>query len=253
MWRILLSVFFPLVAIVSFLVFSSDQGYVLIRVDHYDIETTVTGMIILLVTFFLFFFFITQFLKSIFNLRRRFIHRKSLKQEKEALIKFLEGDFQKVETKLMSQIKQAENPIFNYLLAAMAAEKESRHADSDQYLAQAEQYIKQKFTGRKQAEKNRLTLNITRVRIQLSRGDIDLAQTGIYPLLKKAPEHPEVLRLAEKIFLQTKSYPSLLKILPVMRKMRLHPENEIQALEQKLHRSLPTTTTSGSKRRLKSD
>ncbi|ASX26776.1 heme biosynthesis HemY N-terminal domain-containing protein [Candidatus Williamhamiltonella defendens] len=253
MWRILLSVFFPLVAIVSFLVFSSDQGYVLIRVDHYDIETTVTAMIILLVTFFLFFFFITQFLKSIFNLRRRFIHRKALKQEKEALIKFLEGDFQKVETKLMSQIKQAENPIFNYLLAAMAAEKDSRHAHSDQYLAKAEQYIKQKFTGGKQAEKNRLTLNITRVRIQLSRGDIDLAQTGIYPLLKKAPEHPEVLRLAEKIFLQTKSYPSLLKILPVMRKMRLHPENEIQALEQKLHRSLPTSTTSGSKRRLKSD
>ncbi|WP_158379945.1 heme biosynthesis HemY N-terminal domain-containing protein [Candidatus Williamhamiltonella defendens] len=235
MRRILLSVFFPLVCIVSFLFFPSDPGYVLIRVDHYDIETTVTGMIILLGAFFLFFFFIMQFLKSIFNFRRRFIHQQSLTQEKEALIKFLEGDFQKVEKKLMSQIKKAENPIFNYLLTAMAAEKESRYADSDQYLTQAEQYIKKKITGGKQAEKNQLTLNITRVRIQLSRGEIDLAQIGIYPLLKKAPEHPEVLRLAEKIFLQTKSYPSLLKILPVMRKIRLHPENEIQALEKTLH------------------
>ncbi|MBS2694193.1 protoheme IX biogenesis protein HemY, partial [Salmonella enterica subsp. enterica serovar 1,4,[5],12:i:-] len=79
------------------------------------------------------------------------------------------------------------------------------------------------------ADTDQLPVDITRVRIQLAQGENHAARHGVDRLLNQAPRHPEVLRLAEQAYLRTGAYASLLEVLPSMRKIELHSEEQLQA------------------------
>ncbi|WJY15356.1 protoheme IX biogenesis protein HemY [Pectobacteriaceae bacterium CE90] len=206
------------------------QGYVLIQTDNYNVETSVTGLVIMLVLFLLAFLIIEWLLRRIFRTGSRthgwFIGRKSSrarKQTKAALLKLAEGDYLQVEKLLMRNADHADQPVVNYLLAAEAAQQRGDDFRTKQYLERAAEI----------ADTNQLPVDITRVRIQLARNEDHAARHGIDHLLEVAPRHPEVLRLAEQAFLRTGAYSALLDILPAMRKIQLHDEQQLQDLQQR--------------------
>ena len=208
------------------------QGYVLIQTDNYNVETSVTGLVIMVILLFLVLFVIEWFLRRIFHTGARtrgwFIGRKrhrAHKQTKAALIKLAEGDYKQVEKLLTRNADHAEQPVVNYLLAAEAAQQRGDGFRTNQYLERAAEV----------ADTDQLPVDITRVRIQLAQGEAHAARHGIDRLLNQAPRHPEVLRLAEQAYLQTGAYASLLEILPAMSKINLHTEDELQALQQQAY------------------
>ncbi|KFK93659.1 MULTISPECIES: protoheme IX biogenesis protein HemY [unclassified Serratia (in: enterobacteria)] len=208
------------------------QGYVLIQTDSYNVETSVTGLVIMVILLFLVLFVIEWFLRHIFHTGARtrgwFIGRKrhrAHKQTKAALIKLAEGDYKQVEKLLTRNADHAEQPVVNYLLAAEAAQQRGDGFRTNQYLERAAEV----------ADTDQLPVDITRVRIQLAQGEAHAARHGIDRLLNQAPRHPEVLRLAEQAYLQTGAYASLLEILPAMSKINLHTEDELQALQQQAY------------------
>ena len=84
------------------------QGYVLIQTDNYNIETSVTGLVIIMILMMVVLFAIEWILRRIFrtsaHTRGWFVGRKrrrARKQTEQALLKLAEGDYQQVE-KLMS-------------------------------------------------------------------------------------------------------------------------------------------------------
>ncbi|AHG20423.1 protoheme IX biogenesis protein [Chania multitudinisentens RB-25] len=208
------------------------QGYVLIQTDNYNIETSVTGLVIIVILLFLVLFVIEWLLRRIFHTGARtrgwFIGRKrnrARKQTKAALIKLAEGDYKQVEKLLTRNADHAEQPVVNYLLAAEAAQQRGDNFRTHQYLERAAEA----------ADTDQLPVDITRVRIQLAQGEAHAARHGVDRLLNQAPRHPEVLRLAEQAYLQTGAYASLLDILPSMNKINLHTEDELQALQQRAY------------------
>ncbi|QQA76332.1 protoheme IX biogenesis protein HemY [Pectobacterium parmentieri] len=208
------------------------QGYVLIQTDDYDIQTSVTALVIMLVLFFLAFLAVEWLLRRIFRTGSRtrgwFLGRKrsrARKQTKAALLKLAEGDYLQVEKLLTRNADHAEQPVVNYLLAAEAAQQRGDEFRTKQYLERAAEV----------ADTDQLPVDITRVRIQLARNEDHAARHGVDKLLEVAPRHPEVLRLAEQAFLRTHAYSALLDILPVMRKINLYPEARLLDLQQQAY------------------
>ncbi|MCO7262457.1 protoheme IX biogenesis protein HemY [Dickeya zeae] len=230
MLKVLLLFVVLLAGIVVGPMLAGHQGYVLIQTDNYNIETSVTGLVIMLVLFLLAFLAVEWLLRRVFRTGARtrgwFIGRKRTRarqQTKAALLKLTEGDYLQVEKLLTRNADHAEQPVVNYLLAAEAAQQRGDEFRTRQYLERAAEI----------ADGDQLPVDITRVRIQLARNEGHAARHGVDRLLEVAPRHPEVLRLAEQAFLRTHAYSALLDILPAMRKTRLHDEPYLDELQQR--------------------
>lgn len=204
------------------------QGYVLIQTDNYNIETSVTGLLIILILTFIMLFLIEWAIRRLFRTgarTRRWFHarknHRARKHTRAALMKLAEGDYRQVEKLLARNADHADQPVVNYLLAAEAAQQRGDDLRTNQYLARAAEV----------ADNDQLPVDITRVRIQLARHEDHAARHGVDRLLETAPRHPEVLRLAEQAFIRTHAWQSLLDILPAMRKIQVYDEATINRLQ----------------------
>lgn len=206
------------------------QGYVLIRTDNYDINTSVTGLAIIYILSVVVLFVIASILRRIFrtgaHTRGWFLGRKrrrASQQTKAALLKLAEGDHHQVEKLMSRHADHAEQPMVNYLIAAEAAQQRGDEIRANQHLERAAELAERD---------DQLPVEITRVRLQLVRNENHAARHGVDKLLEIAPRHPEVLRLAEQAYLRTNAWSSLLEILPAMEKVKIADEAHITALQQ---------------------
>jgi HemY protein len=232
MFRVLFLLLVLIASVVVGPMLAGHQGYVLIQTDNYNVETSVTGLVIMTILLFLVLLVIEWVLRRMFHTGARtrgwFLGRKrnrARKQTKAALIKLAEGDYKQVEKLLTRNADHADQPVVNYLLAAEAAQQRGDDFRIQQYLERAAEA----------ADTDQLPVDITRVRIQLAQGEAHAARHGVDRLLNQAPRHPEVLRLAEQAYQQTGAYASLLEILPAMSKTQLRTEDEIQVLQQQAY------------------
>ena len=228
MLKVLLLFIILIAGIVLGPMFAGHQGYVLIQTDTYNIETSVTSLVIMLILLIVVLFAIEWVLRRVFRTGARtrgwFVGRKrtrARKQTREGLMKLAEGDYTQVEKLLSRNADHAEQPVVNYLLAAEAAQQRGDDLRVNQYLERASEV----------ADSNQLPVDITRVRIQLARGENHAARHGVDALLNVAPRHPEVLRLAEQAYVKTQAYQSLLEILPSLAKANVYNDEEIQKLQ----------------------
>ncbi|MDU7405606.1 MAG: protoheme IX biogenesis protein HemY [Citrobacter portucalensis] len=205
------------------------QGYVLIQTDNYNIETSVTGLVIILIVAMVVLFAIEWLLRRIFrtgaHTRGWFVGRKrrrARKQTEQALLKLAEGDYQQVEKLMSKNADHAEQPVVNYLLAAEAAQQRGDEARANQHLERAAEL----------AGNDTIPVEIARVRLQLARNENHAARHSVDKLLEVTPRHPEVLRLAEQAYIRTGAWSSLLDIIPSMAKAHVGDDEHRTMLEQ---------------------
>ncbi|AUV55673.1 protoheme IX biogenesis protein HemY [Raoultella planticola] len=229
MLKILLLFALLIAGIVVGPIISGHQGYVLIQTDNYNIETSVTGLAIIMILTMVVLFAIEWLFRRIFrtgaHTRGWFVGRKrrrARKQTEQALLKLAEGDYQQVEKLMAKNADHAEQPVVNYLLAAEAAQQRGDEARANQHLERATEL----------AGDDLIPVEIARVRLQLTRNENHAARHGIDKLLEITPRHPEVLRLAEQAYTRTGAWNSLLDILPSMAKANVSDEEHRAALEQ---------------------
>ena len=209
------------------------QGYVLIQTNNYDIETSVTSLVICFVILQFIFCFLgwcyrrirgtTSFTHNWLKGRK---YHKAHNQTQKALLKLAEGDLSQVEKLLTRHADYAEQPVVNYLLAAGAAQQRGDEYLTNQYLERAAEV----------AGNHQLPVDITRVRIQLAEGKVHAARHGVDKLLDQAPRHPEVLRMAEQAYQRSGAYQALIELLPIMRKEKLYSAEEINKLRQEAYK-----------------
>ena len=229
MLKILLLFALLIAGIVVGPIISGHQGYVLIQTDNYNIETSVTGLAIIMILTMVVLFAIEWLFRRIFrtgaHTRGWFVGRKrrrARKQTEQALLKLAEGDYQQVEKLMAKNADHAKQPVVNYLLAAEAAQQRGDEARANQHLERATEL----------AGDDLIPVEIARVRLQLARNENHAARHGIDKLLEITPRHPEVLRLAEQAYTRTGAWNSLLDILPSMAKANVSDEEHRAALEQ---------------------
>jgi Uncharacterized enzyme of heme biosynthesis len=160
------------------------QGYVLIQTDNYNVETSVTGLVIIMILIMVVLFALEWVLRRIFrtgaHTRGWFVGRKrrrARKQTEQALLKLAEGDYQQVEKLMAKNADHAEQPVVNYLLAAEAAQQRGDEARANQHLQRAEE----------NAGNDLIPVEITRVRLQLARNEDHAARHGVDKLLEITP------------------------------------------------------------------
>lgn len=229
MLKVLLLFLLLMAGIVLGPIIAGHQGYVLIQTDNWNIETSVTGLVIILVLSLLVLFAVEWLLRRLFRTGARtrgwFLGRKrsrARKQTKQALLKLAEGDYQQVEKLMAKNADHAEQPVVNYLLAAEAAQQRGDEVRANQHLERAAEL----------ADNDQVPVEITRTRIQLARNENHAARHGIDQLLEITPRHPEVLRLAEQAYIRTGAWASLLDIIPSMQKAQVGDEAHREALSQ---------------------
>lgn len=229
MLKILLLFALLIAGIVVGPIISGHQGYVLIQTDNYNIETSVTGLVIIMILTMVVLFAIEWLFRRIFrtgaHTRGWFVGRKrrrARKQTEQALLKLAEGDYQQVEKLMAKNADHAEQPVVNYLMAAEAAQQRGDDARANQHLERATEL----------AGDDLIPVEIARVRLQLARNENLAARHGIDKLLEITPRHPEVLRLAEQAYTRTGAWNSLLDIIPSMTKANVGDEEHRAALEQ---------------------
>ncbi|CAK9886428.1 MAG: Protein HemY [Candidatus Erwinia impunctatus] len=210
-------------------ILAGHQGYVLIQTDKWNITTSVTGLCIILVLSLVIILGIEWLLRRIWRTGSRTRGwlsgrkgRRARKQTNAALMKLAEGDYKQVEKLLSRNADHAEQPVVNYLLAAEAAQQRGDELRANQHLERAA----------KLAGADQLPVEITRARIQLERHEDHAARHGIDHLLEVAPQHPEVLRLAEQAYLRTHAWAALLDILPALEKTAVADEKRVDTLRQ---------------------
>ena len=229
MLKVLLLFILLIAGIVLGPMLAGHQGYVLIQTDNYNIETSVTGLVIILILGVVVLLAVEWILRRIFrtgaHTRGWFVGRKrrrARKQTEQALLKLAEGDYQQVEKLMSKNADHAEQPVVNYLLAAEAAQQRGDEARANQHLERASEL----------ASGDPIPVEITRVRLQLARNENHAARHGIDRLLEIAPRHPEVLRLAEQAYIRTGAWGSLLDIIPSMAKAEVGDDEHRDELQR---------------------
>ncbi|WP_436894196.1 protoheme IX biogenesis protein HemY [Siccibacter turicensis] len=229
MLKVLLLFLLLIAGIVLGPMMAGHQGYVLIQTDNYNIETSVTALVIILLLSLVVLFAVEWLLRRLFrtgaHTRGWFVGRKrrrAHKQTNQALLKLAEGDYQQVEKLMSRNADHAEQPVVNYLLAAEAAQQRGDEIRANQHLERAAEL----------AENDPIPVEITRVRLQLARKEYHAARHGVDRLLEISPRHPEVLRLAEQAYIHTGAWGSLLDIIPSMEKAQVGDEEHRIALQR---------------------
>lgn len=229
MLKVLLLFLLLIAGIVLGPMMAGHQGYVLIQTDNYNIETSVTALVIILLLSLVVLFAVEWLLRRLFrtgaHTRGWFVGRKrrrAHKQTNQALLKLAEGDYQQVEKLMSRNADHAEQPVVNYLLAAEAAQQRGDEIRANQHLERAAEL----------AENDPIPVEITRVRLQLARKEFHAARHGVDRLLEISPRHPEVLRLAEQAYIHTGAWGSLLDIIPSMEKAQVGDEEHRIALQR---------------------
>lgn len=204
------------------------QGRVIIETENIEIITSITVLCMVILAIIVCLFFTQWLFKRIYRIitatKGWFFgrpHLRAVKQTRAGLLRLIEGDYERAEKLFSLGASSADQPMINYLLAAEAAQKRGNMLSTSQYLEQANL----------SAGKNRLSVEISRARIQLAHNAYMDACRTLDPLLANQPYQPELLRMAHQAYLKTHAYQKLLALLPAMRKISLYDENTLKEIE----------------------
>lgn len=207
---------------------SSDSGYVLIAFGNYTLETTVwIGLLLLLVIL------VLMYLLAMLLYRGqrygsawsrwqqdRSSHR-GRRQTLRGLMAFHEGQYARARHLLDRAAEASDQPLLNHLMAARASSELGDREQTLLYLHRAE----------RTSARNALVFALTKAELLLAQEQYDDAWETLQPVRKQARRNPLLLRLLKDVCVARQDWPELLRVLPDLRRYRVLPEADIEALE----------------------
>jgi len=154
-------------------------------------------------------------------LRFRREHR-AYSKTRHGLTLLLEGQWKKSEKLLLSGVQQETEPFINYMSIATIAEKQNDLEKANRYLDKASQLYGD-------AE---LAVNIVRAKWQLKHNCCDDAKLTLQRLKALSPNHPEVLKLHERLFVRQGQLEQLEQLIPQLLKARVISKENAISLRQ---------------------
>lgn len=235
MFRVLFLMLVLLAGLIAGPYLSGKQGYVLIQTDSYNIELSITMLVVFFVVAMALVYgiewIITRFLRmssstySWFSRRKR---AKARRQTLEGLMRLDEGDYSKAEKLIGKNAKHSDEPILNFIKAAEAAQQRGDDFSANRYLMKATEL----------AGTDNLVVEIARTRILLQQNKLPAARSSVDSLLVMAHRNIEVLKLASEIYLKSKAYQALDDILERIEQSNLYSTEKFTALQRKVEDAL---------------
>jgi HemY protein len=210
----------------------ADRGYVLVNFGGYVIEMSVPGLVILLALAYL----AVRALVALAQAPRRW--RASREQQRlerrdsdltAGLTQLIEGNWARSERLLTKDLKHANAPLANYLLAAHAAQLQGAADRRDQWLELA----------RGIGEEAATSAHLTRAQLQLQAGDAAAAVATLQAMKRENVEQPAAVALLARAY-RSLGARELFELLPRLARASLPPaereELELLAVRAELAR-----------------
>ena len=131
-------------------------------------------------------------------------------------IEYTEGRFERSEKILQKNIKYSDNRLLVYLIAARAAQQLGAYERRDEYLRKAHL----------EAPDADIAIGLTKAELQLTHDQVEQALATLEQINSVTDNHPYVLRLLAKTYIQLQDWDTLKQMLPALKKHgKLSSEN----------------------------
>ncbi|WP_101776196.1 heme biosynthesis protein HemY [Pasteurella oralis] len=235
MFRVLFLMLVLLAGLIAGPYLSGKQGYVLIETSNYNIEMSITMLVVFFVIAMAIIYgielIITRFCRLSSNTYSWFSRRKRAKAQRqtlEGLMRMNEGDYSKAEKLIGKNAKHSDEPVLNFIKAAEAAQQRGDEFNANRYLMEATEI----------AGSDSLIVELARTRILLQQGKLPAARSSVDSLLVMTSRNKEVLKLAVEIYLKSKAYLALDKVLDQVENSGLYSAEEFTALQRQVEDGL---------------
>lgn len=222
---------------------TGQQGYMLLAIGNYTIETTATLFLIGIVLFYVALLFIEWLLGRIFGVGHKTRHwfvgrrrRKALHYTQSGMQALVAEDYAVAEKMLLKGTKGNDLALLNYLNAATAAQALGHNTKRDNYLRLAQE----------QNPDAGLAVGLTQTRLQYQQGELELALAGVQQLSQEYGSHPALLKLQKDIYLATGQWQLLMTTLDKLASQSLIDSAEQEALKQQAYMGWFNNTASSS-------
>ncbi|KOQ96305.1 heme biosynthesis protein HemY [Haemophilus sp. C1] len=235
MFRVLFLMLALLAGLVAGPYLSGQQGYVRIETTNNIVEMSITTLVIFFVIALAIIYglewIVTRFLRLSRGSYNWFSSRKRVRAQKQTLEGFMkmnEGDYAKAEKLIGKNAKHSAEPVLNLIKAAEAAQQRGDEFSANRYLIEATEL----------AGSDNLLVEIARTRILLQQNKLPAARSSVDSLLEMAGRNKEVLKLAVEIYLRSKAYQALDKILDGVENSGLFSAEEFKDLRSQTENGL---------------
>lgn len=209
-----------------------DAGYVLIAINKWTVETTLSIAIPALVLFFVVLHALLGLLNWIIHIpaswkewraKRRI--QKAQTKTRQGLIEFSEGHWLQAKNHLINALPDTETPLLNYLTAARAAQEMGDSKLRDDYLREAQQSMPEA----------KIAVELTQAQLQLANRQWEQALATLRHLQDLAPHHPYVLKLLMHLYEEVRDWPQLIKLLPTLKRHNVVVGDAFTRLQQQAY------------------
>ena len=212
-----------------------DPGYVLIARAPWTVETSLTFFAVLALIAFALLYFLVRITVRLWRMptdmsqwrrsRQRMLARRSLTR---GILHLIERDWAGAEQRLLEHLDASEDPLINYLGAALAAQYQGDLEKRDQYLADAHA----------SAPRETLAIGLTQAELQHRSAQAERALATLTQLRTTAPRNMRVLKLLVEVYQGLRDWPGLAELLATVRKRKLFSDEEMDALELETYSAL---------------
>ncbi|HHH39493.1 MAG TPA: heme biosynthesis protein HemY [Sedimenticola sp.] len=223
------------VAVFLALLLKQDNGYVLFSFGEWTVEASLALFLLVDLLLFLLLYLSLRLLTRVWGMParlRRWRERRDARRARKALTRGLlalsEGQWKRAERELVRYAAASETPLINYLAAARAAQQQGADGRRDRYLGLA----------RERVPAAAMAVGLTRAELQLEQEQLEQALDTLEQLREIAPRHPQVLRLLKEIYQRLGRWEALGRLLPVLKRRKVVPAEELRRLEREVYRSL---------------
>lgn len=228
MFRVLFLMLLVLAALIAGPYLAGHQGYVRIETDTKVIEMSLVMLVVFFVSAMAVLYAVEWAITRFFRLSRGSYnwffnrkHKKAQQETLEGLMRMSEGDYSKAEKLFSKNAKHAAEPVLNLIKAAEAAQQRGDDFEANRYLIEASEL----------GGMNNVAVELARAKILVQQGKLPAARSAIDSLLELAPNNTEVLRLAIRIYQDSKAYIALDSILEAIGQRSFLSTEEYETLE----------------------
>lgn len=206
-----------------------DPGYVLISYRSFLYEASLWSTLVLLLLVGLLFYSVRLLLRGasasgglINPWSRRHRSRRMDQAARLGLVDLAEGRWQEALRHLRRAAVADQQPLVLYLGAARAANELGQYEESDAFLEQA--LAREPRAG--------VAVGLARTRMLIDRGELQQALQTIRALHAEQPQHPQVLKLEQRLLVELRDWDGLCRLLPDLRRRHVLDDAALLRLER---------------------
>jgi len=205
-----------------------DPGYVRISIGNWLIESNLWVMIALNLIFISAIIFTLQIKGTLVKSSKSISSRLGLSGAQRAntntekgFLALLEGNWKQANKLLSRSASKSNKPIINYLAAAHAANKFGQ-------VKEAEQLLKKAYDHTSDSD---FAIGIVQAQIQFQQTKYEPCLATLLRLKKQQNNHPFVLKLLKKVYVELEDWQQLVNLIPALTKEVKMSEEELSTLE----------------------